>query len=160
VRANAILLAKNGDYVGAGISALGAGLPFVGDFAKIGKISKDLKIIDDAIEASLKIVKKGGDEVAGAVKKVDSYTNKHVSGKNYHGKGPKSRADKSGQEKAKKYVDPVESTDWTPSKNEREAFKDENKRIQKDKGGVKSSKNYNQRESPGKKYEAEDSKKR
>ena len=47
---NAGLQAKNGDWLGAGISALGV-IPYVGDVAKVGKIGKDIKIIDNAIDA-------------------------------------------------------------------------------------------------------------
>jgi hypothetical protein len=47
---NAGLQAKNGDLLSAGISVLGL-IPFAGDVAKVGKISKDVKIIDKAIDA-------------------------------------------------------------------------------------------------------------
>ncbi|WP_423740205.1 SpvB/TcaC N-terminal domain-containing protein [Flavobacterium columnare] len=47
---NAGLQAKNGDWLGAGISALGV-VPYLGDVAKVGKIGKDVKIIDKAIDA-------------------------------------------------------------------------------------------------------------
>ena len=46
---NASLQAKNGDWLGAGISALGV-IPYVGDVAKVGKIGKDVKIINNAID--------------------------------------------------------------------------------------------------------------
>jgi len=46
----ATLAAKNGDYFSAGISALGI-IPYVGDLAKAGKIGKDIKIIENAIDA-------------------------------------------------------------------------------------------------------------
>ena len=84
-----------------------------------------------------------------------SYTNNHVSGKRYHGKGGKKRADKSADEKAEQYNDPLESQDWTPAKNDREAFKDEARRLIKD-GNNKSPDNYNKRKSPGEKYLKED----
>lgn len=47
----ASLSAKNGDYLSAGISALGI-IPYVGDLAKAGKIGKDIKIIEGAIDAT------------------------------------------------------------------------------------------------------------
>jgi RHS repeat-associated protein len=47
---NAGLQAKNGDWFGAGISVLGV-IPYVGDVAKVGKIGKDVKIIEKAIDA-------------------------------------------------------------------------------------------------------------
>jgi len=87
--------------------------------------------------------------------KYGSYTNKHASGKSYHGKGPKSRADESAKEKEKKYVDPLVDQDWTPSESDREAYKDEYRRLEAD-GGPKSESNYNQRQSPGKRYIEED----
>ncbi|MBU3664031.1 MAG: hypothetical protein FGM41_12665, partial [Bacteroidetes bacterium] len=46
----ATLAAKNGDWLSAGISGLGI-IPYVGDLAKAGKIGKDIKIIENAIEA-------------------------------------------------------------------------------------------------------------
>lgn len=46
---SASLQVKNGDWLGASISALGA-IPYVGDVAKVGKIGKDVKIISNAID--------------------------------------------------------------------------------------------------------------
>ena len=48
---NASLQAKNGDWGGALISAAGL-VPYVGDIAKVGKISKDVKIIKTAINST------------------------------------------------------------------------------------------------------------
>jgi RHS repeat-associated protein len=45
---NAGLSLKNGDWLGAGISALGI-IPF-GDLAKVGKVEKDVKVIKDAVD--------------------------------------------------------------------------------------------------------------
>jgi hypothetical protein len=56
--ANAVLQAKNGDYLNAGISALGV-VPFIGDIAKAGKVKNDIKIIDRAIDGL-----KEGDKIA------------------------------------------------------------------------------------------------
>jgi RHS repeat-associated protein len=47
---NAGLQAKNGDWGGALISSFGL-IPYVGDVAKVGKIGKDIKIIENAIDA-------------------------------------------------------------------------------------------------------------
>ena len=47
---NATLAAKNGEWLDVGISVLGL-LPYAGDLAKVGKIKKDVKIIEDGIEA-------------------------------------------------------------------------------------------------------------
>jgi RHS repeat-associated protein len=84
-----------------------------------------------------------------------SYTNTHASGKKYHGKGDLERAQQSGREKAEEHKDPLVSTDWTPAANDREAFKDESRRLKKD-GGHRSSTNYNKRDSPGTKYREQD----
>ena len=53
--ANAVLQAKNGDWLDAGISLLGV-IPYVGDVAKVGKIKKDLNIIKDAVVKKTKAV--------------------------------------------------------------------------------------------------------
>ena len=47
---NAGLQVKNGDWLGAAISTVGI-IPYIGDVAKLGKIGKDVKIINNAIEA-------------------------------------------------------------------------------------------------------------
>lgn len=68
-------------------------------------------------------------------KEVGSYTNTHESGKKYHGKGDEARMNQSAKDKAKKYNDPVVNKDFTPAKNDREAFKQESRRLEKDKVG-------------------------
>jgi RHS repeat-associated protein len=88
-----------------------------------------------------------------------SYTNTHKSGMKYHGKGGEDRAAQSGQEKADKYNDPLEHTDHTPADDDRQAFKDEDTRMQTDQEGHKSDKNYNKRASPGKRYKEQDANK-
>lgn len=45
---NAALQIKNGEWGGAALSVAGL-IPYVGDLAKIGKVSKDVKIIENAI---------------------------------------------------------------------------------------------------------------
>ena len=47
---NATLQAKNNEWLDAGISLAGI-IPYVGDIAKAGKIKKDVKIIETAIDA-------------------------------------------------------------------------------------------------------------
>jgi hypothetical protein len=92
-----------------------------------------------------------------------SYTNTHESGTKYHGKGDQSRMNKSAAEKAKANNDPVKSQDYTKAKNNREAFKQESKRMDTDKvgntPGHKNPNNYNKRESPGAKYRKQDGEK-
>ena len=48
--ANAVLQAKSREYFNAAISAAGL-LPYIGDIAKVGKIKKDIQIIEKAIDA-------------------------------------------------------------------------------------------------------------
>jgi RHS repeat-associated protein len=84
-----------------------------------------------------------------------SYTNLHASGRTYHGKGTKSRSQRSGRKTAKEHDDPHVATDWTPANGRRAAFKQESRRIDAD-GGVRSGTNYNKIESPGKKYRIQD----
>jgi len=99
-------------------------------------------------------------EASKVEREVGSYTNTHESGKQYHGKGDEERAAQSGKEKANKYNDPVVSTDWKRAANDREAFKDEARRLRKDdNGGPRghdNPNNYNQRASPGEKYLRQD----
>ena len=52
--ANAILQLKKGEYLDAAISGISL-IPYAGDVAKLGKIKKDIKIIEDAIEAVTKV---------------------------------------------------------------------------------------------------------
>jgi RHS repeat-associated protein len=85
-----------------------------------------------------------------------SYTNTHETGKTYSGKGPGSRAKQSADRVSKQNNDPAKKTEWTPSKNNREAFKAEDKRIQKNGGANNPEKNYNKINSPGKKYNEQD----
>jgi len=84
-------------------------------------------------------------------KQTGSDTIKFESGKKYHGKGPKSRMEESAKYRSKVNNDPVKSKDWTPAKDDIDAFIDEYFRMEKD-GGYTSATNYNQRQSPGKRY--------
>ena len=84
-------------------------------------------------------------------KETGSYTNTHESGKKYHGKGDRARSQQSGKDKEKESGDRHVATDWTPSSDDREAFKDEARRIQEDRG-VSNPDNFNKINSPGKKY--------
>ena len=76
----------------------------------------------------------------------------------YHGKGPKGKMEQSAKKQSKKHDNPVKSKDWKEADNDREAFKDESKRIEND-GGHKSPNNFDERRSPGDKYRKQDEKK-
>ncbi len=84
-------------------------------------------------------------------KNVGSYTISFESGKKYHGKGPIRRAESSATRIGMQNTDMPIAIDWVPSANDREAFKDEYKRLAKD-GGPDEFKNYNKIQSPGRKY--------
>ncbi|MFP3385869.1 hypothetical protein R0J92_20505 [Tritonibacter sp. SIMBA_163] len=87
-----------------------------------------------------------------------SYTIDFPDGTRYHGKGPIDRARRSARQKAREKGYDLGQTDidWSPSENDRDAFKDEDDRIQGD-GGVENPSNHNKVNSPGKKYNEEDS---
>jgi RHS repeat-associated protein len=84
-----------------------------------------------------------------------SYTIEDAIGNRYHGKGPPSRMEKSARDKEKQTGERIVKKDWTPSASEREAFKDEARRIEND-SGVENPRNYNKRNSPGKRFREED----
>jgi RHS repeat-associated protein len=98
----------------------------------------------------------GGGKKKKSDDQVGSYTITFKNGMKYHGKGPYSRALQS----AKKWADAGETEviniDWTPSKNDREAYKDEDTRMNTDEGGNQSPDNYNTNKSPGAKYKEQD----
>lgn len=98
-----------------------------------------------------------GETVAKKVdpKQTGSYTNTHESGKTYVGKGSRQRSQKSGRREARRNDDPHVATDWTPAKNDREAFKQESRRLGAE-DGPGSSSNYNRIEPPGTKYRQQD----
>jgi hypothetical protein len=77
------------------------------------------------------------------------------SGKTYSGKGSKERSQDSGKRIEKQTGDKYTATDWTPSANDREAFKDEFRKLDSH-GGPYSNANHNKIESPGKKYREQD----
>jgi hypothetical protein len=89
-----------------------------------------------------------------------SYTVTYENGMKYHGKGSYKRARQSAKEHATE-DNPVakDGIDHTPAENNRQAFKDEDDRMNTDEGGNKSDANYNKNKSPGAKYNEEDRKK-
>lgn len=102
---------------------------------------------------------KAGDAAKGASeasKKAGHYTIVFDNGKSYHGKGSEDRMKQSIREKENEYGCKASSCDWKQASNDREAFKDEARRIRGDEGGVKNDNNYNKRNSPGEKYLKQD----
>jgi hypothetical protein len=89
-----------------------------------------------------------------------SYTVTYENGMKYHGKGSLQRAKQSAKEHATEDNPVAENgIDWTPADSKRQAFKDEDDRMNTDEGGNKSDANYNKNKSPGAKYNEEDKKK-
>ncbi len=86
-----------------------------------------------------------------------SYTLKFNDGHKYHGKGTFKRMTESAIEKIVKFGVMVTRMEWTPSTTERDAFKDEYRRMQTDRTfeypeGYRNPINYNIKQSPGKIY--------
>jgi hypothetical protein len=125
----------------------------------------DVSVVVDAAQAASRAkgtAKPGGPSANTAAvasekgkKEYGSYTNKHESGKEYHGQGDKKRSQKSAKEKEAENNDPHVATEWTPADSRREAMKEESRRLDAG-GGKESDKNYNKIESPGKKYRKQD----
>lgn len=85
-------------------------------------------------------------------KKTGSYSITFGNGKTYDGKGPVGRMEQSMKEKAKTNGG-VDTADWKQAKNDREALKDEHKRMtEKSDKGHKDKNSLNKRASPGKKH--------
>lgn len=90
-----------------------------------------------------------------------SYTILFGNGQKYHGKGSLERMFTSAILQMIRYSVTVKSFDWAPSVTNREAFKDEYRRMQTDKTniypqGYKNPINYNILQSPGYKYMLQD----
>ncbi len=96
-------------------------------------------------------------EISITVDNSGSYTIDFPDGSRYHGKGSLGRAKRSARAKAKTHGYDLGQTDidWSPSENDRDAFKDEDDRIQGD-DGVENPGNHNKINSPGKRYKEED----
>jgi RHS repeat-associated protein len=120
-------------------------------YKRAGTLTKD-DIKEIAAETS---VKRRG-------KATGSYTIRFENGQKYHGKGPIGRMLTSSMEKMAKYGTTVVFLDWTPAPSNREAFKQEYRRMQTDRAmpsypeGYMNPINYNLMQSPGKKYVQED----
>lgn len=82
-----------------------------------------------------------------------NYENTHESGKTYNGVGNEKRMNQSGNNVSKKNNDPVAKQKWESAPNKKEAYKKEHQDIQKNGGAGNTQRNYNQRNSPGKKLQ-------
>ncbi len=91
----------------------------------------------------------------GVKKETGSYTNTHESGMTYDGKGSRKRSQDSAQRVEQETGDKHIATDWTPAETQREAFKQESRRLDSH-GGANSAQNHNKIESPGKKMRESD----
>ncbi len=101
-------------------------------------------------------------------RKHGSYTITFKSGKKYHGKGNLARMNLSAKEKEARYGDKATLYHWTGARTEREAFKQESRRLEKDgwhkkrnRSGQKvdNPNNYNKIDSPGTRYRKQDGEK-
>ena len=77
---NAALQWNNGDVSGAVISATGL-VPYLGDLAKVGKIKKDLGVINNAIQAANKSIKSN---FSNSRKMTDNEIGEFFGDKNWH----------------------------------------------------------------------------
>lgn len=154
-------------YPGQGLDeVITGGIQWLGSLIIGSDVSEETSgNIQLATTLAIIVVSKGKNvkavDVAKTEKKaVGSYTIGFESGKKYHGKGTETRMNKSANDKSKTYNDPVKSKDFTKAKNDREAFKQESRRIDTDKvgntPGHKNPNNYNKRASPGEKYRKQD----
>ncbi|PZO47644.1 MAG: hypothetical protein DCF16_17435, partial [Alphaproteobacteria bacterium] len=109
----------------------------------------------DAVGDAVRAADNAGDAANAGRRQVGSYTNTHESGAQYHGKGDRDRSQVSGRRVERQTGDAHTATDFTPSDSDRGAFIDESRRID-DAGGVNNPNNYNQIESPGRRYRDED----
>ena len=100
-------------------------------------------------ETAAKVIERT--ETVASQGKYGSYTITFESGMKYHGKGPKSRMERSIKEKFELYGDRAISSDWSPAATERDAFIDEALRIRGDGGVGMEYGNYNKINSPGEK---------
>jgi hypothetical protein len=84
-----------------------------------------------------------------------SYTNTHESGRVYNGKGDRDRSQESARRIERTTGDRHTATAFSPARSNREAFKDESRKIEQS-GGPRSPNNYNKIDSPGARYRKQD----
>jgi hypothetical protein len=80
-----------------------------------------------------------------------NYENTHESGKTYNGVGDEKRMNQSADKVAKENNDPVAKQNWEPAANKKDAYVKEQQGIEGNGGAGNTERNYNQRNSPGKK---------
>lgn len=142
-----------GDLLLAGIFASAFGVGIVADLIAGGTaVSETTNAEAKGENSGSKIL---GEIGAKAEKETGSYTNTHESGRTYSGKGNQKRAAASARRVSRENNDPHTETDYSPAQNDREAFKQEDRRIEKN-GGVENPGNYNKINSPGRKYNLQD----
>jgi Novel toxin 10 len=137
-----------GNYVGAAVDVVGivvdgaaTAVPFIPGGA--GAVIKSARAADNVVDS------------AKGAKQTGSYTIEFNDGMKYHGKGDEARMLKSIKEKSKLNESGLKGKDHTTAANNREAFKQEARRIEAD-DGVGNPKNYNKINSPGVKYRLQD----
>jgi hypothetical protein len=124
--------------------------------ATLSKLAGKADEVADASKAAAKVESKVTETAADVAKKeTGSYTNHHKSGKTYDGKGDKKRSQTSAKRVEEETKDQHVATEWTPAASDKEAFKQESKRLDSH-GGAKSDANHNKIESPGKKLREQD----
>lgn len=84
-----------------------------------------------------------------------NYENTHRSGKTYNGVGDRKRMDQSADNIAKKNNDPVVKQKYRGAPNRRTAYIREHRGIKRNGGAGNTKRNYNVRNSPGKKLSGE-----
>jgi len=133
-----------GDLVGLGV-VVGVGLYTGYNIANAYSEARNI------VKSQVKSLSKEKNESKG----VGSYTITFASGKSYHGKGSFERAKQSAIREGTINLDLPMAIDWTLSKDNREAFKDEYSRLSND-GSYRNPDNYNRIQSPGRKKYIED----
>jgi len=138
------------------------GAKFIFKHADEAKDTKRMYDVVDRVEGgrAVKAAEDGGQAAGKAPEggpNAGTYTIEFESGSKYHGKGGTDRMEGSAERVGGERNDlPVEKR-HTPAVSEREAFKEESRRIETDGGPGQG--NYNRIDSPGTKYRREDGEK-
>jgi hypothetical protein len=155
-----------GEVIGGlieGIAENLVGVGEVGDAAKVGEVAKGLTKAEEVVTKTEEVASKSTkiEEAAGKTKvhgnsaksteQTGNYTNTHASGKTYSGVGNEKRMNQSAKRIATNHQDPVVKQEWTPAANKKEAYLKEHEAIERNGRAGNKAKNYNERNSPGKK---------